>query len=148
MVSSQTWRSNGRPAVGGGEACRRAFKSRVLGVGNGVIAESPDPLSTYGMNSLRSRYEAPTDGYEPSCDFGNHTPGGKIVAYLKIRTGQPGGPLFGKLLDALLYTMEGDADEFRFEYVINPSGGRGLEMDMNHLIVPARHELEYAPEEF
>ena len=71
-----------------------------------------------------------------------------IVAYLRIRSGYPGGPLFGKLLDALLYTMERDADEFQFEYVVNPSGDRGLEMDMSHLEVPARHELEYAPEEF
>ena len=39
-------------------------------------------------------------------------------------------------------------DEFDFEYVINPSGDRGLEIDMKHIKVPSKHELEYPPHEF
>ena len=52
------------------------------------------------------------------------------------------------MLDPISYWAERDADRFVFEYVINPSGGRGLEMDMQRLTVPARRELEHAPEEF
>lgn len=137
-----------RPEQVNAEACRRAFESRVVGIGNGVVVEPERSHPPTGISRFRSKYEAPTDGYEPSCDFGNHFRGGMIVAYIKIRMGAPGGPLFGKLLDPISYWADSDADEFEFEYVVNPSGGRGLEMDMKRLTVPARRKLEYAPEEF
>ena len=52
------------------------------------------------------------------------------------------------MLDPISYWAGKEADEFTFEYVINPSGDRGLEIDMNKLTVPGRRPLEYAPEEF
>lgn len=137
-----------RPDPVNAEACRRAFKSRVVGTGNGVIADLKQSDLTTGISKLRSAYEAPADGYEPDCDFGNHTRGGMLVAYIKIRSGQPGGPFYGKMLDPISYWAAKDADEFTFAYVINPSGDRGLEMDMNKLTIPGRRQLEYAPEEF
>lgn len=136
-----------RPAVRHGEAWRQAFRSRILGEGNGVFAPEPPP-GEVPVSRLRSLHEAPLEGYEPSADFGNHFRGGNRVAYLKIRTGQAGGPLYGKLLDPLSYSHYEDTDTFEFVYVLNPSGGRGLEMDMKRITVPSRRKLEYAPEEF
>src|SRR5207244_2056597 len=101
------------------EACRRAFKSRIVGQGNGVIVESTRSDPPTGISRLRSRYEAPIDGYEPGCDFGNHFRGGMLVADIKIRTGKPGGPLYGKMLDPISYEARRDEDYFEFEYVIN-----------------------------
>ena len=137
-----------RPNPVGAEASRRAFSSRVSGEGNGVIAETEQSDPAKGVSKLRSSYEAPVDGYQPDCDFGNHFRGGMLVAYLKIRSGQPGGPLYGKMLDPISYWAGREEDEFTFEYVINPSGNRGLEMDMNKLTVPSRLKFEHAPEEF
>ena len=137
-----------RPEVGGAEASRRAFKSRVNGPGNGVILPMPMPRFPTVCIRLRSLHEAPAEGYEPSCDFGNHMRGAMLVAYLKIRTGQSGGPLFGKMLDPISYWAARDEDEFEFEYVINPTGDRGLEIDRKHITVPSKHELEHEPEEF
>ncbi len=137
-----------RLEVMGAEASRRAFKSRINGAGNGVIPPGETSPASPSMSSLRSLHEAPAEGYEPSCDFGNHMRGGSLVAYVRIRTGQPSGPLYGKMLDPISYWAAGDADEFEFEYVINPTGDRGLEMDMKHITVPSKHRLEYAPDEF
>lgn len=137
-----------RPVEINAEACRRAFKSQFLGEGNGVILHRTivDPL--FARSRLRSAHEAPNDGYQPQCDFGDHFRGGDIVAYLKIRSGQPGGPLFGKMLGPISYWAAKDRDRFEFEYVMNPTGDRGLEIDMHRITVPTRHELEYAPAEF
>ena len=74
--------------------------------------------------------------------------GHKLVAYIKIRSGEANGPMFGKLLDPISYWAGTDSDEFTFEYVINPSGDRGLEMDMKQITVPSRHKSEYPPDEF
>ena len=137
-----------RPEVGHGEAERAAFQSRILGASNGLIPPEPKPTPEGPTSSLRSLHEAPSEGYQPSADFGNHFTGGNLVAYVKIRTGQPGRPLYGKLLDPLAYTRYDDTDRFRFQYVINPSGDRGLEIDKNQITVPGKRKLEYAPEEF
>lgn len=137
-----------RPAEVNAEACRRAFKSQLPGAGNGVIVHRPLVDPQFAQSRLRSAQEAPADGYEPGSDFGNHFRGGNIVAYFRIRSGQPGGPLFGKLLDPISYWADRDRDEFEFEYVLNPTGDRGLEMDMRHITVPSRHRLEYPPDEF
>ena len=137
-----------RPEVQHAEANRRAFTSRIIGEGNGLIPPPAKPAIEEPWSGLKSLHEAPLEGYEPSADFGNHFRGGNLVAYVKIRTGQPGGPLYGKLLDPLSYWNYEDYDRFEFEYVINPSGDRGLEMDMKKLTVPSRRELEYAPKMF
>ena len=137
-----------RPVPGGAEACWRAFTSQIVGTGNGVVVDSLNDNSSVGRGTLLSQYEAPTEGYQPSCDFGNHMRGRLQVAYIKIRSEQPGGPMFGKLLDPISYWADFDADEFEFEYVINRSGARGMEMNMKLITVPAKHESEYAPEEF
>ena len=137
-----------RPEVQHAEANRRAFTSRIIGEGNGLIPPPAKPAIEEPWSGLKSLHEAPLEGYEPSADFGNRFRGGDLVAYVKIRTGQPGGPLYGKLLDPLSYWNYEDYDRFEFEYVINPSGDRGLEMDMKKLTVPSRRELEYAPKMF
>ena len=59
---------------------------------------------------------AAAEGYQPSGDFGDHTRGGMLVAYLKICTDQPGGSLFGKVLDPIHYSTSRDFDDFDCEY--------------------------------
>ena len=96
-----------------------------------------------GVSRLNSLHEAPQEGYTPSADFGNNARGGGLAAYLKIRAGEPGGPLFGKLRDPVSYWAERDYDEFEFEYVINPSGDRGLEIDRDKIKVPSGGKLDF-----
>ena len=138
-----------RPGVvGDAEATRRAFDPRVIGVGNGAIPPTKLPILQV-HSSLSSLHEAPPEGYEPDCNFDDimHTAVSDVV-YIKIRSGQPGGPFFGKMYGPIRYDSSNDFDWFHFVYVVNPSGGRGLEMDMKRLTVPAKHGLEYPPHEF
>jgi hypothetical protein len=137
-----------RPVDRDAEACRLAFKSRFVGEGNGIIIHQPSVDPSFARSRLRSNQEAPGAGYQSQCDFGNHFRGGGIVAYMKIRRGGENGPLFGKMLDPISYWAANDGDEFKFEYVVNPSGNPGLEMDMKRITVPSRHQLEQPPVEF
>jgi len=138
-----------RPGNKGREAIPRAFKPRIIGSGNGAIPPATLPtLDLQGHSRLSSLHEAPADGYGPDCDFEYIMRGAPKVAYIKIRNGQPGGPLYGKMLGPIYYLPRSDFDWFQFVYVVNPSGDRGLEMDMGHLAVPAKQELEYPPNEF
>ncbi len=137
-----------RPAERGAEACRRAFRSQLLGENNGLVLHRPLVDPEFVVTQLRSAQEAPSSGYEPSSDFGNHFRGGKLVAYFRIRSGLSGGPRYGRLLDPISYWAAEDQDRFEFEYALNSTGGRSVEMDMSRITVPNRGRLERRPEEF
>jgi hypothetical protein len=52
------------------------------------------------------------------------------------------------MLDPISYWAANDHDRFEFEYVLNPSGDRGVEIDMSRMTIPSRHKFEYGPEDF
>jgi hypothetical protein len=147
------WR---KPDSAKGEYPRDVISVRFAGSGNGAITQriKHDAL----FSRLRSKHEAPEGGYAPTFAEADEKAGGFTgeyygalkLHYLKVRSGLQPGPLFGKMQDDILYIprpLRGE-DEFEFEYVINPSGNPGLEMDKQRITVPRRHELEYPPGEF
>ncbi len=149
------WR---RPDQTKGEYPRDVINVRVLGKENGAIAQR----IKYDLHAPRSRlasyYEAPAAGYaatfaeaaQVAGGFKGEYYGAGSIYYFKIRSERPSGPLFGKLRGEIIYIPRPnrDKDEFEFEYVINPSGDRSMEIDMKRITVPTRHELEYPPDEF
>jgi hypothetical protein len=147
------WR---KPDSAKGEYPRDVISVRFMGSGNGAVTQriKHDAL----FSALQSQHDAPEHGYAATFAEADQNAGGFTgeyygalkIHYLKIRSELQPGPLFGKLRGDILYIPRplSAEDEFEFEYVINPSGDRGLEMDMKRITLPGRHELEYAPTEF
>lgn len=147
------WR---KPDSGKGEYPRDVISVRLVGSENGAITQriKHDAL----FSALRSQHEAPERGYATTFAEADEIAGGFTgeyygalkIHYLKIRSELRPGPLFGKMQGDVQYIPRplSAEDEFEFEYVINPSGDRGLEMDIKRVTVPGHHELEYAPREF
>jgi hypothetical protein len=147
------WR---QPDFAKGEYPRDVISVQFAGSGNGAITQriKNDAL----FSNLRSKHEAPEIGYAATFAEADKIAGGftgeyygaQKIHYLKIRSNLQPGPLFGKMHGDIRYIPRplSAEDEFEFEYVINPSGDRGLEMDEKQISVPGRHELEYAPGEF
>lgn len=139
-----------------GDYPRDMISVRLVGSGNGAITHriKHEALSS----TLRSQHEAPegrhaatvADADEIAGGFTGEYYGALKIHYLKIRSEMHAGPLFGKMQGDVQYVPRplSAEDEFKFEYVINPSGGRGLEMDLKRITLPGRHELEHAPSEF
>lgn len=131
------------------EARWQAFKCRMSGTGNGVSKPLPEPKPFQTISRLSSPHEAPLDGYEPEFDFKSFSLRGQTaVRVFKIRSDESGGPLFGKMRGPVSYSAGKNNDDFTFEYVINQSGDRGMEMDMERLSVPDRKEREEPPKQF
>jgi hypothetical protein len=147
------WR---RPDSAKWEHPRDVITVRFPGSGNGAITQR----IKYGgvFSALQSLHQAPETGYaanfaeadENAGGFEGEYHGAQKIRYFKIRSGMPPGPLFGKMLEDLRYIPRplSNEDQFRFEYVINSSGDRGLEIDMKQIKVPSQHKLEYAPKQF
>lgn len=149
------WR---KPDQTKGEYPRDVISVRLIGDGNGTITQRIKYDPNAARSPLRSRYEAPGGGYAATfadadqiCGgFAGEYYGAEKIRYFKIRSGIGPEPLFGKMRGDINYIprpLNGN-DEFEFEYVINPSGDRGLEMDMKRITMPSKHELEYPPGEF
>ena len=139
-----------------GKHPRDVISVRFDGGGNGATTQRIKSGDLFSV--LRSWHEAPESGYAPSFNEADQNAGGftgeyygaERIHYLRIRSEDPTGPLFGKILGDVRYIPRplSAEDEFEFEYVINPRGNRGLEMDMKRITVPGRHELEYQPDQF
>ena len=149
------WR---RPDQSKGEYPRDVISVQVLGKENGVFTQRIKSSSNAPRSALPSYYEAPVAGYVATFAEADQAAGGikgeydgaSTIYYFKIRSERPSGPLFGKLRGEILYfpRPNREKDQFKFEYVINLSGDRGMEIDMKRITVPSPHELEYPPEEF
>jgi len=145
------WR---KPDSAKGEFPRDVISVRFAGSGNGAITQRIKHDALFSL--LRSKHEAPEGGYAPTFAEADEKAGGFTgeyygalkLYYLKIRSGLQPGPFFGKMSGDILYFPNSGEDEFEFEYVINPSGDPGLEMDTQRITMPRRHELEYRPDEF
>lgn len=147
------WR---QPDITKGEYPRDFVWVSIPGDGNGAVTQRLKHEIVY--STLRSFHEAPESGYtitfakadENAGGFTGEYYGAERIYYLKIRSEDPAGPLYGKMLGNILFSPRplSSEDEFTFEYVVNPSGDRGLEMDMKQIKVPARHRLEYEPKFF
>lgn len=146
------WR---QPDIDKGEYPRDVISVSIPGDGNGAITRRLKHGRVY--STLRSLHQAPESGYAPTFAKADQNAGGftgefygaERIYYLRIRS-DTGKPLYGKMQEGVRFIPGplSSEDEFEFEYVINPSGDRGLEMDIKKITVPERHRLEYEPKFF
>ncbi len=143
-----------RPEKGSG--IRELVSARMVGDGNGVVAQRVNLDAGADRSPLVSNYAAPANGYEAShadaatavgAEIGEGIPP-HVLYYLKIRSSLPSGPLFGKMYGAIEYRAYEESDVIEFQYVINASSSRAVEMDMARITVPSKKAYERPPQQF
>lgn len=65
------------------------------------------------------------------------------VYYVRVRTTEAGGPLYGKIISGPTNTSYDDANAFKFVYMINTTGSRNMEPDFKNSETPRLGHLEY-----
>ena len=153
------WNRPSRFAV---EENKLAFEARIIGEGNGLVAQRVKQGSYVPRSRLRSWHEAPKAGYVPSFTEADNVAGGftgeyygaDVIYYVRIRSSSQGGPFYGKMLGRILYSptqgypSRPSSDKFEFTYVINPSGSPALEIDPKRVTAPSKGKFEAEPPVF
>jgi hypothetical protein len=140
-----------RPPQNAMTSNQSAFRVHFIGEGNGIVVQRTSWDSYAPRSRLRSLYEAPARGYVPDFAEAYST---STIGYIRIRTGSQPGPMFGKMLEGIAYRPRRDtgdhpgSDNFEFIYVVNPSGSRNLEIDMEKIEVPNKGKFEDPPPEY
>jgi hypothetical protein len=99
-------------------------------------------------SDFRTLYNAPESGYEASLREAAKVTGkearDRYVYYFRIRTGSPEGPVYGKIVSGPNNTFHNGENAFKFTYMVNTSGNRNMEPDLQRSSSPRLGRLEYA----
>jgi hypothetical protein len=99
-------------------------------------------------SDFHTLYEAPETGYVSGLRESAKNTGKELrdtfVYYFRIRSQSSSGPVYGKLVSGPNYHFYNDGNAFRFVYMVNTTGSRNMEPDIQRSTAPRLGDLEYS----
>lgn len=100
------------------------------------------------QSEFHTLYQAPESGYVSGLRESARNTGKELrdmfVYYFRIRSQSSSGPIYGKIVSGPRHTFYNEGSAFKFVYMMNTTGSRNLEPDIERSVAPRLGHLEYA----